>query len=121
MPTYVRFVVADIHESSGKELGIFHAVLGLRETGKLEEHEEELHDLTRQWFNENLEKPARFTASKKSHSRRSTRVNFGRFLMAYGQKSQTNRKGLVSGLVNSSHSWFLKPQEHVQSGFDDLV
>jgi len=35
MPTYLRFVVADIHESSGKELGIFHAVLGLREAGKL--------------------------------------------------------------------------------------
>jgi hypothetical protein len=39
----------------------------------------------------------------------------------YGQKSQTHRKGLVSGLVISSHSCFLKPQEHVQSGFDDQV
>jgi hypothetical protein len=36
----------------------------LREAGKLTEHEEELHDLTRQWFNDNLEKPTRFTASK---------------------------------------------------------
>jgi hypothetical protein len=54
MSTYLRFVVADIHERSGKELGVFHAVLRLRE----------LHDLTRQWFNENLEKPTRFTASK---------------------------------------------------------
>jgi len=36
----------------------------LREAGKLAEHEEELHDLTRQWFNDNLEKPTRFTASK---------------------------------------------------------
>jgi hypothetical protein len=64
MPTYLRFVVADIHDNSGKELGVFHAVLGLREAGKLAEHEEELHDLTRQWFNDNLEKPTRFTASK---------------------------------------------------------
>jgi hypothetical protein len=40
---------------------------------------------------------------------------------SYGQKSQTHRKGLVSGLVISSHSWSLKPQEHVQSGFDDQV
>ena len=64
MPTYLRFVVADIHEESGKELGVFHAVLGLREAGKLDEHEKELHDSTRQWFNENLEKPTRFTASK---------------------------------------------------------
>jgi hypothetical protein len=41
--------------------------------------------------------------------------------IAYGQKSQTHRKGLVSGLVISAHSYFLKPQEHVQSGFDDQV
>jgi hypothetical protein len=70
MLTYLRFVVADIHENSGKELGVFHAVLGLREQGKLYEHEEELHDLTRQWFNENLEKPTRFTASKPPHYRK---------------------------------------------------
>src|ERR1700682_4486565 len=64
MPTYLRFVVADSHENSGKELGVFHAVLRLREAGKLHEHEDELHDTIRQWFNENLEKPTQFTASK---------------------------------------------------------
>jgi len=62
MPTYLRFAVADIHESSGKELGVFHAVLRLREEGKLYPHEEELHDRTRDWFNQNLEKPTRFTS-----------------------------------------------------------
>src|SRR5437588_3762868 len=40
---------------------------------------------------------------------------------ACGQKSQTYGKGLVSGLVIVSHSCFLRPQEHVQSGFDDQV
>src|SRR2546429_9917190 len=30
-------------------------------------------------------------------------------------------KGLVSGLIISSHRFFLKPQKHVQSGFDDPV
>ncbi len=64
MPTYLRFVVADIDEDSGKEVGVFQAALRLREDGKLLQHEEELHDVTRQWFNENLEKPTRFTASK---------------------------------------------------------
>jgi hypothetical protein len=70
MPTYLRFVVADIHRNSGKELGVFHAVLRLRERGKLYMHEEELHDSTRQWFNENLKKPTRFTASKPPHYRK---------------------------------------------------
>jgi hypothetical protein len=64
MPTYLRFIVPEIHENSAKELGVFHAVLRLREEGKLHQHEEELHDVTRQWFNENLEKSTRFTASK---------------------------------------------------------
>ncbi len=70
MPTYLRFVVADIHRNSGKELGVFHAVLQLRERGKLHAHEEGLHDWTRQWFNQNLEKPTRFTASKPPHYRK---------------------------------------------------
>jgi hypothetical protein len=70
MPTYVRFVVADIHKNSGKGLGVFHAVLRLRERGELYAHEKELHDLTRQWFNEHLEKPTRFTASKPPHYRK---------------------------------------------------
>jgi hypothetical protein len=61
---YLRFVVEDIDEDSNKELGVFHAVRDLREAGKLDRHEEEQHDLIRQWFNQNLEKPSRFTASK---------------------------------------------------------
>src|SRR5277367_2518100 len=61
---YLRFVVADIDKNSGKELGVFHAMGRLRDSGKLTPHEEEQHDLIRKWFNENLEKPTRFTASK---------------------------------------------------------
>src|SRR5713101_3870591 len=61
---YLRFVVADIDEDSEKELGVFHAVRYLREDGKLYHYEEDRHDLIRGSFNENLEKPTRFTASK---------------------------------------------------------
>jgi hypothetical protein len=67
---YIRFVVADLDEDSGKELGVFHAVRNLREAGKLDWHEEEHHDSIRAWFNENLKKPARFTASKPPYHRR---------------------------------------------------
>jgi hypothetical protein len=61
---YLRFVVADLDEDSGMELGIFHAVGNLREDGKLYSYEQEQHDQIRKWFNENLQKPTRFTASK---------------------------------------------------------
>ena len=61
---YLRFVVSDIHKESGKELGVFHAVGNLSRSGRLQPYEQEQHDLIRQWFNENLKKPKRFTASK---------------------------------------------------------
>jgi hypothetical protein len=67
---YLRFVVADIDEDSGKELGVFQAVSKLRYDGKLYPHEEEHHDAIREWFNINLEKPTRFTASKPPFYRR---------------------------------------------------
>jgi hypothetical protein len=69
-PVYLRFVVADIHESTGRELGVFHALRELRETGALQQHEEEQHDLIREWFNNNLERPTRFTSSKPPNYRK---------------------------------------------------
>jgi hypothetical protein len=36
----------------------------LREDGKLYSYEEERYDQIRKWFNDNLQKPTRFTASK---------------------------------------------------------
>ena len=61
---YLRFVVADIDENSERALGVFYAVRYLRDAGKLHAYEEDQHDMVRWWFNENLEKPTRFTASK---------------------------------------------------------
>jgi hypothetical protein len=61
---YLRFVVANIDENSRSELGVFHAVQDLRDDGKLYPHEEEQHDALCRWFDDNLEKPTRFTASK---------------------------------------------------------
>ncbi len=71
---YLRFVVADIDEDSEKELGVFHAVRYLREDGKLYSYEEEQHDMIREWFNKNLEKPTRFTASKTQFYRKKNKA-----------------------------------------------
>jgi hypothetical protein len=67
---YLRFVVADIDEDSGRELVVFHAVRNLREEEKLHAHEEEMHDSIVQWFDKHLEKPTRFTASKPPYYRK---------------------------------------------------
>ena len=71
---YLRFVVDRIHGESGRELGVFHAVGNLRDWGRLSREEEARHDWIRKWFNENLEKPTRFTAAKRPFYRKQARA-----------------------------------------------
>lgn len=71
---YLRFVVAEIHRDSGKELGVFHAVRYLREDGELAPHEEEQHDQILKWFSDNLKKPPKFTASKPPFYRKKSKA-----------------------------------------------
>jgi hypothetical protein len=71
---YLRFVAAEIDEDSERELGVFHAVRNLRDEEKLHAHEEEQHDSIVQWFNEHLEKPTRFTASKPPFYRKTNKA-----------------------------------------------
>jgi hypothetical protein len=71
---YLRFVVAHLDEDSERDLGIFHAVWKLRDEERLHDHEEDLHDTSIEWFNRNLEKPTRFTASKPPFYRKQKRA-----------------------------------------------
>ena len=71
---YLRFVVPDIDEDSCVARGVFHALHELRELGCLYWYEEEEHDRLREWFNEHLERPTRFTASKKPHQRKKNKA-----------------------------------------------
>jgi hypothetical protein len=71
---FLRFVVADIDEDSEHELGVFHAMRNLRESGALSDDEEERHDLIREWFNQHLEKPTRFTHAKPPFYRKKARA-----------------------------------------------
>jgi hypothetical protein len=71
---YLRFVIADIDEDSHRELGVFHAVGNLRNQGKLHSYEEAEHDSIRQWFNENLQRPTRLTASKPPYYRKKNKA-----------------------------------------------
>ena len=62
---YVRFVVAEVDDDSEREAGVFQAASKLRDTGKLYPYEEAHLDELREWFNTHLEKPTRFTATKR--------------------------------------------------------
>jgi len=72
---YLRFVVTDTDDDSERALGVFHAVRYLRDEGKLYPYEEDQHDMVRWWFNENLERPARFTVSKAPFYRKKNAYN----------------------------------------------
>lgn len=71
---YLRFVVTETDADSERALGVFHAVRCLRDVGKLYPYEEEQHDMVRWWFNENLERPTRFTAAKAPFYRKKNRA-----------------------------------------------
>jgi hypothetical protein len=62
---YVRFVVDEINEYSGVELGIFQAMYRLWRAGKLNASEEAWWNEVRAWFNLELEKPARLARSRR--------------------------------------------------------
>jgi hypothetical protein len=53
---------------------VFHAIRNLRDDGKLSEYEQEQDDVIDKWFDENLEKPTRFTASKPPFYRKKSKA-----------------------------------------------
>jgi hypothetical protein len=71
---YLRFVTPDIDEDSQKELGVFRAAYRLRDRGELYGYEEDHLDAVRTWFNNNLEKPTRFTSSKPPFYRKQSKA-----------------------------------------------
>jgi hypothetical protein len=70
---YVRYVVHEIDPASEKRLGVFQAAFNLQGTGQLLDEDAAAVQATREWFNENLERPTRFTNAKKPYHRRQQR------------------------------------------------
>jgi hypothetical protein len=71
---YLRFATPDIDDDSQKELGVFQAAYRLRGCGELYAYEEDHLDAVRTWFNNNLEKPTRFTSSKPPFYRKQSKA-----------------------------------------------
>jgi hypothetical protein len=71
---FLRFVISELDDDSERELGIFHAAWNLRDDGRLFPYEETHLEELRQWFNLNLEKPTRFTASKPPYYRKKSKA-----------------------------------------------
>lgn len=71
---YVRFIVAEVHDDSIRELGVFQAAYRLRRAGKLRDYEEARLNELLSWFNTNLAKPEKFTKSKPPYDRKQQRA-----------------------------------------------
>jgi len=65
---YIRFVVDQLDSDSGKRLGLFQIIAELQEKGILYQYEDDIVKATREWFNNNLDKPASFNRSSKPHA-----------------------------------------------------
>jgi hypothetical protein len=74
LSVYIRFAIHRKNEDSGRALGIFHAAMDLRDFGEIEPWERNLLLELRDWFNENLEAPDRFTASKPPYNRKQSKA-----------------------------------------------
>ena len=60
---FIRFVVSSLDPDSSKRLGILNAAYELQKQGQLSRAEDRALQDLREWFNQNLEKPARFSRS----------------------------------------------------------
>jgi hypothetical protein len=67
---YLRFITAEIDEDSQQPLGVFHVAYRLRDSGELEEWEQQQVEELLIWFREHLPIPDRFTSAKPPYYRK---------------------------------------------------
>lgn len=67
---FIRFVIHQNDETSGRRQGLFQALGGLEEDGILLPHEQAEHDEIYEWFRRNLKVPRSFTRSTKPHAKK---------------------------------------------------
>jgi hypothetical protein len=67
--SYVRFVISENDEDSGRRQGLFQALSDLEDRGDLSHEEQQLFDQVYAWFRKHLRKPRSFTRSSKPHAK----------------------------------------------------
>ena len=62
---FIRFVVDDIDNDSGKRRGVFQAAYGLRNSGALTDYDDARLAEALRWFNAHLAKPSRLSRTRR--------------------------------------------------------
>jgi hypothetical protein len=65
---YIRFVVSERDEDSGRERGVFSALYALDASGELASYERDWFHEAEAWFNENLPRPDRLAWSSRPNA-----------------------------------------------------
>lgn len=65
---FLRFIVHEIDEDSGRRQGLFQSLVEIRERNELYGYELERVKEIHEWFNANLKKPSTFSRSNKPHA-----------------------------------------------------
>ena len=64
---FVRFVIDDIDDTSGRRQGLFQAAVALLDSGVMSDADTDHLEVIGAWFNEHLEKPARLSLSARAN------------------------------------------------------
>lgn len=65
---FLRFIVHEIDEDSGRRQGLFQRLVDIRERDELYGYELDRVKEIHEWFNANLKKPSTFSRSSKPHA-----------------------------------------------------
>lgn len=66
---YIRFVIPQNDQDSGRRQGLFQAVSDLEHEGVLLSHEQAAYDEIYEWFRKHLERPSRLARASKPHAK----------------------------------------------------
>jgi len=66
---FIRFVIEELDEDSGRRQGLFQAARDLKKSGVLSVSDYDKLEGLRDWFNEHLKKPDRLALSSRPHAK----------------------------------------------------
>lgn len=67
---FIRFVINQNDEDSGRRTGLFQAMFDLESSAGLRDYEQAQYDEIHEWFRKNLKAPTSFARSSKPHAKK---------------------------------------------------
>lgn len=116
---YIRFVVNELDEDSGRRKGLFQVLLELDDEGELNDYERATFREIYQWFLDNLKEPMSFSRSNKYHAKNVAlswfKGNAQRHIAKMRQLAQIlDAKGVVVETIKSEKPGYIVYEDNYQ-------